>query len=159
MKPGLIWTIPLALALLGAAPVDPPGRPAGKREQVRTVQIRATDDMRFSVTVLTAKPGERLRVVLIAVGTMPKANMAHNFVLLARDVDVDAFINASALARDSAYIAPAFRRAVLAATALIGNGETAEVSFTAPTVPGQYPFVCSFPGHYAAGMRGVLMVR
>lgn len=138
---------------------DPPARPGAKTGQVRTVQIRGTDEMRFSVTYIAARPGERLRVVLAAVGTMPKANMAHNFVLLAADADVEGFINASALARASGYIAPAFRRAVLAATDLVGNGETTEVTFTVPSVPGQHPFVCSFPGHYAAGMRGVLVVR
>jgi uncharacterized cupredoxin-like copper-binding protein len=32
------------------------------------------------------------------------------------------------------------------------------VTFTAPTTPGRYEFVCSFPGHYQVGMRGVLIV-
>jgi azurin len=47
----------------------------------------------------------------------------------------------------------------LAATQLAGNGETVEVSFDAPKTAGRYDFVCSFPGHYLAGMRGVLVVN
>jgi uncharacterized cupredoxin-like copper-binding protein len=33
------------------------------------------------------------------------------------------------------------------------------VKFTAPQAPGEYPFICTFPGHYAIGMKGVLVVR
>ncbi|HXE76428.1 MAG TPA: plastocyanin/azurin family copper-binding protein [Candidatus Xenobia bacterium] len=135
-------------------------RPAGARAQgVRVIRLQGTDDMKFDVTVLQAARGERLRVVLTSVGRMPKVAMAHNFVLLAPTVDVEAFITASALARDAQFIAPAYARGVLAATGLAGAGESVEVTFTAPTRPGRYPFVCSFPGHYAAGMRGVLIVK
>ena len=45
------------------------------------------------------------------------------------------------------------------ATGLAGPNETVEVTFAAPTAPGSYAFVCSFPGHYALGMRGVLTVK
>ena len=38
--------------------------------------------MKYDVTEITAKPGEKLRVVLKAAGSMPKIAMAHNFVLL-----------------------------------------------------------------------------
>ena len=48
---------------------------------------------------------------------------------------------------------------MLAATQLAGNGETVEVTFDAPKTAGRYDFVCSFPGHYLAGMRGVLVVN
>jgi azurin len=41
---------------------------------------------------------------------------------------------------------------VLAATAMAGGGETTEVTFEAPTTPGEYVFVCSFRGYYAGGM-------
>ena len=125
----------------------------------RTVAIKATDDMKFSVTEIVAKRGEKLRVVLSSRGTMPKMAMAHNFVLLAKGTDVDAFANASAVARGTDYIAPALRAKVLAATKLAGNGETVDVVFDAPKVPGRYDFICSFPGHYLGGMRGVLVVK
>ena len=48
---------------------------------------------------------------------------------------------------------------MLAATRLIGNGETAEVTFTVPKKPGVYTFICTFPGHFAGGMKGTLTVK
>jgi azurin len=125
----------------------------------RTVAIKAGDDMKFSVTEIVAKRGEKLRVVLSSRGTMPKMAMAHNFVLLAKGTDVDAFANASAIARDAEYVAPALVSKVLAATKLAGNGETVDIVFDAPKAPGRYDFICSFPGHYLGGMRGVLVVK
>ena len=49
---------------------------------VRTVEIIGTEDMKFSLATITAKPGEQLRVRLVVKGAMPKVAMAHNFVLL-----------------------------------------------------------------------------
>jgi azurin len=128
-------------------------------QQPRTIEIKGTDDMKFSLTSITAKPGERIRVVLTAVGSMPKIVMAHNWILLKKGTDQQGFINASALARDTGFIAPAQKTHVLASTTLIGAGEKAEVTFTAPKVAGAYPYVCSFPGHFAAGKKGTLTVK
>jgi azurin len=36
-------------------------------------------------------------------------------------------------------------------------GQTVEVTFTAPSATGDYPFICSFPGHFAT-MRGTMHV-
>ncbi|HEY0872137.1 MAG TPA: plastocyanin/azurin family copper-binding protein [Vicinamibacterales bacterium] len=125
----------------------------------RTIAIKAGDDMKFSVTKIVAKPGERLRIVLTSRGTMPKIAMAHNVVVLAKGTDADAFVNASAVARTTDYIAPSMKSKVIAATKLAGNGETVEVTFDVPKAAGNYDFVCSFPGHYLGGMRGVLTVK
>jgi azurin len=145
----LVLAFVLAAPLAGiAADPDP-----------RTVAISAGDDMKFSVSQITARRGERLRIVLTSKGTMPKIAMAHNVVVLAKGTDADAFVNASALARTTSYIAPAFARQVLASTKLAGNGETVEVTFTVPKTAGRYDFVCSFPGHFLGGMRGVLIVK
>ena len=43
------------------------------------------------------------------------------------------------------WVAPGDSR-VIANTALLGPGESGDVTFTAP-VPGTYQFVCTFPGH------------
>ncbi len=132
---------------------------AGAAGAARTVEIKGTDDMKFSVTNIDAKPGERIRVVLAAVGSMPKMVMAHNWILLKKGTDEPAFANAGALARDTGFIAPAQKVHVLANTALAGAGEKVEVTFVAPKVPGKYPYLCSFPGHFAAGMKGTLTVK
>ncbi len=48
---------------------------------------------------------------------------------------------------------------VLAFIPLLGPRETGEVTFTAPSEPGRYPFLCTFPGHYVIGMKGELVVK
>jgi azurin len=125
----------------------------------RTIEIVGTDDMKFSVTTITAKPGEQLRVRLTSKGSMPKIAMAHNFVLLQKGVSQVKFVTAGASARATDFIPPDMKAQVIAATALAGAGETVEISFKAPTAPGEYPFVCTFPGHFQAGMRGTLTVK
>lgn len=148
----------MRLALLGmlVALAWPPPAPA--QPAARTVEIQVGDNMRFTPSRIDARPGERIHVVLKDVGTMPKTAMAHNFVLVRKGVDPRAFADKSATARDAGYIAPALRSQVLAATNLVGPGETAEVTFTAPQQPGDYTFLCSFPGHFVVGMRGTLVV-
>ena len=46
---------------------------------------------------------------------------------------------------------------VLYATRLLSEGETERLNFTAPSRPGEYVFVCTFPGHWVR-MYGVMLV-
>jgi azurin len=126
----------------------------------RTITIEGNDQMKFSVTEIQAKPGEQLRIVLKGVGTMPKAAMSHNWVLLQSKANPTTFANESMMAGPAAnYIAAARKADVIAATALVGAGETAEITFKVPAAVGNYPYLCSFPGHFAAGMKGTLVVK
>src|SRR5919106_6766854 len=47
---------------------------------------------------------------------------------------------------------------VLFATKLINAGETATLRFRAPSQPGAYPYLCSFPGHWIT-MFGTMDVK
>ncbi len=47
---------------------------------------------------------------------------------------------------------------VLHSIRLLNPGESATLEFTAPSTPGDYPYVCTFPGHWRI-MRGVMHVR
>jgi uncharacterized cupredoxin-like copper-binding protein len=49
--------------------------------------------------------------------------------------------------------------AVIAKTPFAGPGETVQAVFTVPAKPGKYPFICTFAGHYQAGMKGTLVVK
>ena len=125
----------------------------------RPVEISADDTMKFSVTEIAAKPGEKLSVTLVNLGTTPKFSMGHNWLLLASTVDVQPFLVAAAEAMTADYVPMATQKdRILAATKLLGPKERDTVTFTAPSAPGRYEFVCSFPGHYQVGMRGVLIV-
>lgn len=151
------------LALCGSvtAAQTPKPEPAATKsaKAARTIEITGTETMKFDVTRIDAKPGEQLRVVLKAVGAMPKAVMAHNFVLLKAGTDPVAFNKAAIDARDTDFIPPSMKSKVIAATTLAGGGETVEVTFTAPAKPGTYTYLCSFPGHFAVGMKGQLVVK
>jgi len=158
LVPGSQATAPKPQATKPApAPAQAPA-PAAKGGG-RTVELTGADDMKYNTTTITAKPGEALHIVLKNTGTIPKIAMSHNFVLLALAANVDDFIKASMGAQATDYI-PADKKAqVLASTKLAGPNETVEVSFKAPAKPGSYPFMCTFPGHYAAGMKGTLVVK
>jgi len=134
-----------------------PGAAAAKG--VRSIEIIGTEVMKFSLATITAKPGEQLRVRLTSKGAMPKIAMAHNFVLLNKGASVVEFATAAMNARATDFV-PADKKAdVLAATGLAGAGETVEVTFKVPAATGDYPYICSFPGHFQAGMRGTLTVK
>ena len=126
--------------------------------QTRTVELVATDNMRFSTASIEARPGESLRIVVQTTGAMPKIAMAHNFVLLQPGTDPASFANEGAMHRGADFVAPGLAGRVIAKTPMAGAGETVEVTITAPG-PGSYPFVCTFPGHAVAGMSGTLVVR
>lgn len=137
------------LVLFAGAPADPP----------RTIEIVGTDDMKYSVTTIRARPGEPLRLRFVSKGTMPRIVMAHNVVVLKAGTDVARFINDGVPFRITDFIAPTMKDAVIAKTPFAGPGETVQVFFTAPSKPGRYPFVCTFPGHFQSGMKGTLIVK
>jgi azurin len=149
-------TKPAAAAQKPAPDTAKPGAAAAKG--VRTVEIVGSEDMKFSLTNITAKPGEQLRVRLVAKGAMPKIAMAHNFVLLKKGANQVEFAQAAMNARATDFV-PADKKAdIIANTPLAGAGETVEVTFKVPAA-GEYPFLCSFPGHFQAGMKGTLTVK
>ena len=47
---------------------------------------------------------------------------------------------------------------ILHHTKLLNPNSTETLRFTSPTKPGDYPYVCTFPGHWVI-MRGVMKVR
>jgi azurin len=134
-------------------------KPGATKSSVRTVELAGSDDMKYSVTSIPAKPGETLRIRLTSKGTLPKIAMAHNVVVLKLGAKQMEFANAAAMARATDFIPPDMKDQVLAATTLAGPGETVEVTFKVPTAPGSYPYICTFPGHFAAGMKGTLVVK
>ncbi|CAG5018185.1 hypothetical protein DYBT9275_05950 [Dyadobacter sp. CECT 9275] len=47
---------------------------------------------------------------------------------------------------------------VLFATPLVNAGKSYQLNFTAPEKRGEYPFICSFPGHWRV-MKGIMIVE
>lgn len=132
---------------------------AATAKGARTVELTATDTMKYDKTEIAAKAGETLRIVLKNAGTMPKIVGGHNFVLLKLGTDQVEFSKAAFNARETEFIPAAMKTAVLAHTTLAGPGESVEITFKVPAKAGSYPFLCSFPGHFALGMKGTLAVK
>lgn len=110
--------------------------------------------LRYDREFLLIKPGARARLRLSNVD-----DMLHNWVLCAVGTDLDALataalqLGADAMAKD--FVPPSDR--VLCYAPIVGPSQATFVDFVAPTTSGDYPFVCTLPGH-ATTMRGVLRV-
>jgi azurin/glucose/arabinose dehydrogenase len=109
--------------------------------------------LKFDQTLLTTKAGTRIRLIF-----RNTDDMLHNFVLCApgkgQDVGNAALAlgvegNAKNYVPDSAD--------VLFHTAITQPETSDTIYFIAPTTPGDYDFICSFPGHSAI-MKGILRV-
>ena len=157
-----ILLVPL-LALLGVAGCskssDSSASQAAAASGPREIDIEAGDTMKFTVTQIDAKPGEDLKVVLTNNGSAPKEVMGHNWVLLQAGSDAAAFDAAAAQAKDTGYIPPNLQNEILAHIDLLGPRKSGEADFKAPTTPGDYPFLCTFPAHFQTGMHGTLTVK
>ncbi len=125
----------------------------------KSITISANDDMKYDTDRIEAKPGQKLIVTLKNVGTAPKFSMGHNFIVLNKGTDLMKFVAAGSEFASAGYIAPALKGNVIAFTQLLGPGESETISFRAPTLPGEYDFVCTFPGHAPVGMKGKLVVE
>jgi azurin len=117
----------------------------------------STDNQYLLLKSITAKPGERIRIRLTTLSQLQPEMMSHNWVLLDQGVDTQAFVNAAN--RENDFLRSDREEDIIGYTKLAGDGEPVEVTFTAPEEPGRYEFLCSFMAHFAAGMRGGLIVQ
>lgn len=152
-------------------------------DDVRTIDIIGVDRMKYVVkeegeligtaeTIKTsggetylllqnieAEAGEELRIRLTTVSNLPASAMAHNWILLKMGIDPAAFAREAAQAKANDYIPQDRTDDIIAHTGLAAGGETVEVTFAVPEKTGDYNYLCSFPGHFAAGMKGKLIVQ
>lgn len=61
---------------------------------LKEIKITGNDLMKFDKERLEALPGQPLKITFENVGTMPKASMGHNWALLKKGVDTNAFTEA-----------------------------------------------------------------
>jgi azurin/lysophospholipase L1-like esterase len=155
-------------ATTAAAPADAP--PAGLLPDLSAAAMRRSlrdqgtqviaigtipEQMLFDVKWFVVEAGKPVRVVLTNADAMP-----HN-VVIGQPGSVNAIGTAAATLpppadpNAKAYV-PNIPQ-VLQATKLVQRGESDTINFTAPTSPGEYSFLCSFPGHWVR-MYGVMLV-
>lgn len=125
----------------------------------KTIEITGNDKMKFDVEEINVSPGEEITIKLTTDSKLPAKAMSHNVVVLKEGVNANEFSKASATHADNDYIDPAKEGDVIAHTDMAAGGETVEVTFKAPDKAGNYDYVCTFPGHFVSGMKGVLVVK
>jgi azurin len=111
------------------------------------------DLLAFKPKELSCSSGARVRLTFRHTGQY--ISYEHNWVLILPHTFDEVTQAAVAAGEQNGWVPPHDRR-VLAATPLCGRGQQATIEFTAPA-PGDYPFICSNPGH-PQDMWGVLHV-
>jgi uncharacterized cupredoxin-like copper-binding protein len=119
--------------------------------RIETLPEKLSYDLKWFVV----EAGKAVQIVLFNPDAMP-----HNLIV-SRPGSLEAVGTAgSAMPMPSDPDAKAFvpdSPAVLYSTKLVKEGETERLEFTAPKEPGEYVYVCTFPGHWVR-MYGVMLV-
>ena len=121
------------------------------------LHVRAVPNlMQFAPKELRIKRGAMVRIIF----ENPDL-MQHNLVLVAIGADEEVGALADRMATQPDALAKHYlpdTKKILHATPLVNPNGRAELNFTAPSEPGRYPYLCTFPGHWRV-MRGVLLVE
>ena len=118
-----------------------------------TLTVGTLPGLRFDIERLEVAPGERVELLF-----RNDDDMLHNLVVVMPGTADAVAAEAISLGLEGAAMGyvPEMKE-VLYHTALLQPGTSESIYFTAPLEPGEYVFVCTFPGH-AVTMRGVLKV-
>jgi azurin len=132
--------------------------PELQNDKVAILTIEATDELRFKVkgkllSDFTVKAAQPVELNVENLGLMP-----HNLLITkpgAVDIVSQKAIELGENGAAKNYVPEGDM--VLFATKLLMGGGKETIKFTAPSVAGDYPFVCTFPGH-SFTMRGIMKV-
>lgn len=138
-----------------------PGESKKMRERLRSVSVRVIrihtveEEMRYDKPYFAVEAGRPVQVILINDDLMP-----HNLVLTApgslREVaDLAGTLGPSEGVAGKQYVPRSSK--VLQATSMVPARGSEAITFQAPSTPGEYPFVCTFPRHWMR-MYGVMIV-
>lgn len=141
------------------ASTTPPPVAAPAAPVAAIIEITANDSMKFNLTRFEVSAGQEVKLTLTNLGTMPKVAMGHNLVILKKGTDPKGYADAAIMAVATEYVPAALADQVLTHTKLLGPKQSDEITFKAPTEPGEYPFLCTFPAHFLSGMKGVMVVK
>ncbi|NOX63408.1 MAG: multicopper oxidase domain-containing protein [Chloroflexi bacterium] len=141
-KHALIALFVLALALLLAACGGASG--GGDAGQGDAFEVSVKDEFTFQPDVLKVKAGEEVKITFKNTGSAP-----HSFVILNKGVLPDDVVGASEEEGHEMLVMEMHE---------VAAGQSSTETFTAPTEPGDYIFICAVPGHAQAGMVGTLTV-
>jgi len=126
-------------------------------EPAKTIVIEIVPEMmKFNLTSFKVKAGDK---ITLEVDNLD--GMQHNLLIAKPGTLEKVGAAADAMLRDPKASAKSYIPEipeVLFATKMIGPQELYTLTFTAPTKPGNYPFACTFPGHWRM-MNGIMVVE
>ncbi len=123
---------------------------------VRVVRIRTVkEEMRYDLPYFAVEAGRPVQVVLINPDMMP-----HNLVIttpgaLQEIAELGLQVGPAGGSSGKQYVPDSDK--VLFATDMVNAEQQVSLTFNAPDVPGEYPYVCTFPRHWMR-MYGVMVV-
>jgi len=109
----------------------------------------------FDKLKLSAKAGQPVTLIFKNNGTKD-GGMQHNWSLVQPGSEQDIATNGMGAGPEKGYLPDSPN--IIAHTKLLNAGESETITFTAPSKAGDYPYICTFPGHFPA-MKGVLTVK
>jgi azurin len=119
----------------------------------QTVSVQGVEGLKFSLPAFDVKPGARVKLDFANT-----SDMLHNLVVVKPGTATKVGEEAMRLGLDGAKLDYVPRSAdVLYHTALLEPQKSEAIYFVAPTTPGEYTYVCTFPGHYVT-MQGTMRV-
>ncbi|RAP29522.1 hypothetical protein DID78_03510 [Candidatus Marinamargulisbacteria bacterium SCGC AG-343-D04] len=124
---------------------------SGPKQVTITIQPDG-NKMAFLTTEFTVKANQEVKIVMDNTATIEV--MKHNVVILNDESKINE-VGQQALSSPG-YLPN--HSAIIAATPMAGAGEKTEVTFKAPSNPGEYVYICTFPGHYMM-MKGKMLVN
>ena len=136
------------------APAKP--NPWAKGETGHAIKLEAALGLQFLQRQLIVKAGERVSLTLKNPDVVP-----HNFVLIKPGQLQAIGDQANRLITDPQGLARHYvpdSPDVIAYTDMTNPGETSTIYFEAPKDKGDYPYLCTFPGHWMV-MNGVMKVE
>lgn len=124
-------------------------------EAAKTVTIEPVDNqMEYATTEIRAEAGSELTIVMNNTATSPA--MHHNVVILQDQEGVKEKVGTAAMqAKENDFIPSEHEDFIIAHTPMAAPEEETEVTFTVPPA-GEYPYICTYPGHWQT-MQGTLI--
>ena len=152
----------ILLILTAAALMIPVSRAEEKADATKAdfkVTITGNDQMKYDKAEIEVKAGQTVALTFKNIGALPKAAMGHNVVILKPGSDIPKFAigGVANAAGDYLPLDPALIAQIVAKTKILGPKEEETIVFKAPAA-GDYPFLCTFPGHFGV-MKGILKVK
>jgi len=119
----------------------------------QTVSVQGVEGLKFSLASFDVKPGARVKLDFANT-----SDMLHNLVVVKPGAGTKVGEAALKLGLDGQkldYVPKSDD--VLFNTSLLEPQKVESIYFVAPTTPGEYQYVCTFPGHYVT-MQGTMRV-